>query len=363
MVYYKNIPKILNHLFSNGYEFSMNEEDIFEILFGKEGVQNPRDGRIELYELKRLFSKFTKDQKLKNGILQSKTDLKKYYKAVKQNAQSVVMIVSKKLISDAGNDFVRVASQPLRNSGFFGKLIKICDQTNYLNQSFVRSYGTGFFLKKNIIATAAHLIVGPGKEMEDFRFVQGIIGQGESTFKNGILIPRTQVFKIDEDYSPTAKYHSYSKIFDWALVKVRPLKESSDPTFPKHLEIENRIPKPVNSKNKRELLYSIGHGLGLPMKISFDGEVIRVKDEFNSFECTLTLLGGNSGSPVFYADSHELAGLYMGGINKWQKNLCDTCNHLDVCQICVEINNKPILFEGQECQTLKSLKKAIKRIS
>lgn len=362
MEVHKNIAQTLNYLFSNGYEFSMGEKDIFKILFSKEDIQNPRDGRIELYELERLFLKFTKNQELRSSIRQSHKDLQLYYKKVKQNAQSVVMIVSKKLITDEGNGYVKIASHPLRNRGSSGKL-EICSRTNYIDQPFVRSYGTGFFLKKNIIATAAHIIVGPGKKIEDFRFVQGIILENESSFRDGIKIPKKRIFKIDKNYSLTPQCHSYSKVDDWILVKVSPIEESYDPTFPKHLEIKKRIPKPINNKNKRELLYSIGHGLGLPMKVSFDGEIIKVKNEFSCFECTLTLLGGNSGSPVFYADSHELAGLYMRGINKWKKNFFDVCNRTDVCPICVEINNVPILFEGQECQTLKSLKKVLTQIS
>jgi hypothetical protein len=100
-----------------------------------------------------------------------------------------------------------------------------------------------------------------------------------------------------------------------------------------------------------DLVYAVGHGLGLPVKVSFDGVVKEGSMRSTYYETSLTLLGGNSGSPVFFADTHELAGIYMRGVKKL--HLKKGSDH------CLEVRNEDLPIEGQECQVLDPVYQAL----
>ena len=70
-------------------------------------------------------------------------------------------------------------------------------------------------------------------------------------------------------------------------------------------------PAPVK---KNRIVYALGHGLGLPMKLSYCGIVTdKVYDKKPSmFALDIHILPGNSGSPIFDADTHQLVGTIFG---------------------------------------------------
>ena len=58
-------------------------------------------------------------------------------------------------------------------------------------------------------------------------------------------------------------------------------------------------------------IYIIGHPFGLPMKVAGNARVESIDD--NYFRASLDAFRGNSGSPVFRADTHAAIGIYVRG--------------------------------------------------
>lgn len=58
-------------------------------------------------------------------------------------------------------------------------------------------------------------------------------------------------------------------------------------------------------------VYTLGHPLGLPLKLATGGVVLSASN--GAFRTSLDTFAGNSGSPIFDADSHALVGLVIEG--------------------------------------------------
>jgi hypothetical protein len=70
-------------------------------------------------------------------------------------------------------------------------------------------------------------------------------------------------------------------------------------------------PLPIAAPRPGALAYVLGHPLGLPLKLAQGGRVLGV--EGATFRVALDTYTGNSGSPVFDADSHALIGIVSEG--------------------------------------------------
>jgi hypothetical protein len=191
---------------------------------------------------------------------------------------------------------------------------------------------------------------------------------GDSGFKDKICVHKSKVFQpVDEALDPHQYYFSELGS-DFAVLAVKPSYPgvtSSQPSSAPSLAV---MPKDITIYNqqfehkalKGRELYSLGHGLGLSLKVSYDGTVIRVVKHMPYFETNLSLLGGNSGSPVFDAITHELLGIYVRGTKKltlipsgrFMKNgVFHQGECLDVKP--ETANSSHDGAEGQECQRLE----------
>jgi hypothetical protein len=86
---------------------------------------------------------------------------------------------------------------------------------------------------------------------------------------------------------------------DWVLLRLaRPVPRALSP-------IKVAAPRPG------ALAYTLGHPLGLPLKLAQGGRVLDVEGE--TFRVALDTYTGNSGSPVFDAVSHALIGIVSEG--------------------------------------------------
>lgn len=86
---------------------------------------------------------------------------------------------------------------------------------------------------------------------------------------------------------------------DWVLLRLaRPVARDLSP-------VELAAPRPGG------LAYTLGHPLGLPLKLAQGGRVLGV--EGATFRVALDTYTGNSGSPVFDAVSHALIGIVSEG--------------------------------------------------
>ena len=70
-------------------------------------------------------------------------------------------------------------------------------------------------------------------------------------------------------------------------------------------------PPRLESPRPGRAVYTLGHPLGLPLKLATGGVVLGASS--GTFRTSLDTFAGNSGSPVFDADSHALVGLVVEG--------------------------------------------------
>lgn len=316
-----------------------------------------KDGRLELY-------------KVKSSLKNDKVALD-FLDKIEQNAKAVLMVVDKSaILENANSKNVIIESFPLWMRPLPDDQ-NICSHSTYARQRSSKCRGTGFFVKSVtesqspqwIVGSAAHVLVSGPQDIRNLRFIAGVIIQNAGNFKYNITIHKSQVFKPVPDYIdnqlPYSDYEYFIRGAEWGLMKV----ERAYPEFttysPNCVQISDNLFDPskgyniTNRENERNRVigpawaddfnvYSIGHGLGLPMNLSYDGTVIQNIINDNFFECTLSLLGGCSGSPVFSSKTHELVGIYMRGVNKLE--FPNKTN-----KECMIVRRSISLLEGQEC--------------
>jgi len=159
------------------------------------------------------------------------------------------------------------------------------------------AFCTGFMIGPDLIATAGHCY--NSSDLGSTRFVFGY----------WMLDEDTPVLNFSEDHI----YHGIEIVsralgggLDHAIIRVD--REITAPNaVPLPLRTEGVIPEGVN-------VGVIGHPAGLPMKIAFgDTTIVRDNSPASYFVANLDTYGGNSGSPVFNAETGIVEGILVRG--------------------------------------------------
>jgi len=208
---------------------------------------------------------------------------------IKKNADSIAAIfLGKNLINkEKGFSSLRVKN--------YGTVFNLCRDEPFYNQPI--SAGrlcTGFLVKEDVIATAGHCAAE--KDVTGLRIVFGFKMLGLSTPVT--WIPHENIYKgvkiIHRVFDPKGKGP------DWELIKLD-RKVDGHPLV-KLSEKPIVLDQPV---------YILGHPCGLPLKYSSGAQVRGINGA--CFAADLNVYSGNSGSPVFDCNTHEVIGIVVRG--------------------------------------------------
>ena len=170
---------------------------------------------------------------------------------------------------------------------------------------------SGFLVESDVVATAGHCVTAAGlvgiKFVFNFRMIDATtaptIVSNDDVFTGVALLGR----QFLDGPGP-----------DWALVRLdRPA-------------LNHRV-MPVRRSGKiadGQAVHVIGHPVGLPTKVA-EGAAVRENSAKAMFVSNLDTYGGNSGSPVFNADTHEAEGILVRGETDFVSN--GTCDISLVC--------------------------------
>jgi len=208
---------------------------------------------------------------------------------IRRNASCVAAICLKKNLIKKNETFSKLK---VKN---FGDTFNLCDNEPFRDQPIASGrLCTGFLVKEDVIATAAHF--ANENNVKDLRIIFGFKMKDEST-------PETQFHKKNIYNGVKIIHRVYSGLPDgpdWALV-----------------QLDRTVNcKAVASLSEDEIysdqeIYVMGHPCGLPLKYAPGACVC----DFNEtcFAADLDVYSGNSGSPVFDSDTHEVIGMVIHG--------------------------------------------------
>lgn len=223
-------------------------------------------------------------------------------KQQQKNATSVVLAVDVQTLTKQGK-FYRLAATVLAERSFHASAT-LCENFPFRDSPSTYSLGTGFFIRQDVIATAAGVLFPPEREiaLENIRFITGIRDEGDLA-----KIKMTQIYRPSVRKLKPHQYR-YSRLGpDWALVPVKPIvSEGSKKVRP--------VKRHTGTVSHNAPLYVIGHGLGLPVSISRTSSSVLINDINRPyFVCQFPAFTCSPGAPVFHADSHQLIGMYVRG--------------------------------------------------
>ena len=202
------------------------------------------------------------------------------------NANATVALVPSGGIVDNGNGTSRLVSPTL------GTALNLCPGQRFRPQP-TAAFCSGFLARPNRVVTAGHC-VSPGT-LAGTRFVFGYrmrtATQARTTIPNADIYRGVQLvvdrLQGDEDF---------------AVVRL-------------DRNVTGRVPAPIQAANAVALntpLYVIGHPSGLPAKLAAGAKVFGNASPF-FLSANLDTFGGNSGSPVFNANTNRVVGILVRG--------------------------------------------------
>jgi V8-like Glu-specific endopeptidase len=193
----------------------------------------------------------------------------------------------------------------------YGQDYQLCPEQRFWSQTKA-SYCSGALVTPNLVLTAGHCI-----SIEDCKDTKILFD-----FRMDDTQERLAPLKQDQVYQcKRIAARALDGKRDWALVELdRP--------------VENREPIPLvqnHAPQYKESLFVVGHPHGLPQKIAGDG-IVRDRPSRDWFPTNLDTVSGNSGSPVFNAQSGEIIGVHVrGDPSRFTYDSKRKCSKLRVC--------------------------------
>jgi hypothetical protein len=207
-------------------------------------------------------------------------------------ADSVVALFRATDVTDNGN-----GTSTLRTVNF-GTAQNLCASERFREQpagtATTGCFCSGFLVARDIIATAGHCMIS---NVTNIRFIFGFRMRDATTAET--------VISNNEIYSGVSVIGSQNvqpRGADWALVRI-------------NRRVTNHRVANIRRSGKvpdNQAVHVIGHPVGLPTKFA-GGAAVRDNQPAAYFVANLDTYGGNSGSPVFNRNSHEVEGILVRG--------------------------------------------------
>lgn len=206
-----------------------------------------------------------------------------------QNCKCVAAVCTKDNLTDLKNGFFSLKTK------LYGETFNLCDSEPFYDQPVSVGYMCcGVLVAEDVITTAYHN--ANRNNIEDFRFIFGywMSGPGEPV----LCFPAANIYR-----GIKIIHHEIGENRDgWALIKLD--RKVQGQTIARISNQEIFCDQP---------LYVIGHPVGLPLKYSSGASVSHITSE-TYFMASLNIYMGNSGSPVFDLDTHEVIGMVLQGV-------------------------------------------------
>jgi hypothetical protein len=236
-----------------------------------------------------------------------------------KNASCVTAICNAVDLNDTNDGYFE-----LRHKNY-GKTYDLCGCEPFYYQPVAAGYmSSGFLVKEDMIATAGHCVA---RNIENLRFLFGFRMSDPSTPVT--RVPKKNIYKavevVEKRYTTRGTNGT-----DWALVKL-------------DRKVEDRpvVELCMTDVAYDQSIYVIGHPAGLPLKFA-PGSRIKQLHPAN-FIADLDIYSGNSGSPVFDADSHKVVGIVIQGDDR------DFYTWTGKCYVSVVYPRTDMKSEGSRC--------------
>ena len=220
---------------------------------------------------------------------------------------------------------VRKSKMSLEDDSYLTKLItfevdllgpdaeaSFCSSERF-SQEYVLPICSGFLISEDILVTAGHCIRNK-KDCSSHYWVFDYTAEESELIKHD-GINEENVFSCEEVLETKLDDSQ-----DYAVIKL-------------DRKVPNREPLKIRKEGIAEIdtpLAVIGHPSGLPLKFA-DGASVTSRSSRNLFLADLDTYGGNSGSPVFNADTYEVEGILIRGEQDFifdRKKLCLRSNQV-----------------------------------
>lgn len=234
-----------------------------------------------------------------------------YYEApadMKVLADSVVSLWQAKQVSVSGG-------QAALKHVNFGEAMNLCPSERFREQP-LGAFCSGSLVGEDLVMTAGHCITDENA-CADTKFVFGYAvkqsgGKAATTVPAGEVYGCKKIIKRDLDKPPSGLFGTVISVLanvtnrmgpDYALIQL-------------DRKVEGHRPLPINrgaAPRKGTPLLTIGHPVGLPLKAA-GGAAVRNDSPKSYYITDIDAFGGNSGGPVFNADTKLIEGiLVLGG--------------------------------------------------
>lgn len=172
---------------------------------------------------------------------------------------------------------------------------------------------SGFLVAPNVLVTAGHCIKTEA-DCQNYKWVFDF--KVDHADQGDVTVPASSIY-------------SCSKIIDRSLNN---LTKDDYAVVELDRAVEDRSPLSFRRRGKVKegaSLVMIGHPTGIATKIAAGSKVRSLKGKF--FVANLDAFGGNSGSAVFNADTHQIEGILVRGDTDYVYNSENKCNSVNYC--------------------------------